>query len=87
VGRLWSSINSLVDDTRAAVENLKNAHPRLFQCLQVEVAKAPKWSEDDVNLNNTTTYVHNLGKPAEMMDLESKLALRRTFQVSRLPLG
>ena len=65
------------------MENLKKAHPRLFQCLQVEVADAPNWSKSDVELNKGIRVQNH----EKMMDLESKLALRRTFRVSRLPLG
>ena len=85
VGRLWSSINSLADGTRVTVDNLKKAHPRLFQCLQAEVAQALKWTQGDIESNNGS--LHDRQKPAKMMDLESKLAFRRTFRVSRLPLG
>jgi hypothetical protein len=79
-------LNSLADRTQVAVANLKKTHLSLFRCLQVEVAIALDWTEDDV-ASNDGIFVDDRGKPAEMKELESKLFLRRIFQVSHLPLG
>jgi len=79
---IFVRIPSVPDLSGVVVEKLKLNHDRLFRCLTVKVVKALDWTEHDVGLNKGI-FLKNDGEiPAEMKDLESRLAKRRSFSES-----
>jgi hypothetical protein len=77
----------LTDNSRRAVKKLEDNHGEFFKCLTVEVARALKWTENDVKLNKGI-FLDDDGRevPSEMKGLESKLRNKRIFNVSRFHL-
>jgi N6-adenosine-specific RNA methylase IME4 len=81
----------LTDDAEKVVSQLKTSHSGLYRCLEVTVRASLRWTLDDVRLNGGIFVEDNdedtSRKPPEMVGLETRLCGKRSFNVSRFPLG
>lgn len=71
-----------------AIAKLKRDYGNLYHCLLVNVETALQWSRDDVLANGGSFIDDNtVEKLPEIQDLEIKLCEKRSFNMSRFPLG
>jgi len=91
VGSLIELTVPLIDNAEKAVSQLKKSHPNLYRCLEVTVRAALRWTLDDVRSNGGISVEDDdedtARKTLEMLDLKTRLCGKRSFNVSRFPLG